>query len=333
MRRSGLCAFVVAACIVLLLPAASARSDHAKDAAGTIVYDSWTALWGWTSTDLYAIVDDGSAPRQLTSDASSEFDPRWSPDGSQLAYASDTESSNLQVYVADANAQNPRRITEGSKSWSSPSWSPDGRKLVVAGDTPGRDYASQIYTMNANGTGLRRITGTGGDKYPEWSPDGKWIAFSRYDGESDAFHLYLVRPDGSYLRRLSGGRLSAMAPSWSPDSRHIAFQGWTDENGDYNEINEPAQLYVIDVVTGKIRQLIDGLSWDELPCWSPDGTRIAFARSMAHGWAWARSPGGVGWVGAYLFTVTDLFVINVDGTGLKQLTNSPHTVEQSCDWK
>jgi len=100
-----------------------------------------------------------------------------------------------------------------------------------------RTDVNRIVTMRADGTGLRTLSRLpaglerGGDVKPAWSPDGRWIAFARDvpAGGSDRLWLYRMRPDGSSLRRLTGGpALSAAStfdsmPAWSPDGRTIAF--------------------------------------------------------------------------------------------------------------
>lgn len=348
MKRSmGLLSCIVVV-LAVLVPTAPARSSSTTDVIGTIVYESWVGSWGFAAADLYSISSDGTGEQKLTSDGmASEMSPEWSPDRTRLAYVSDNGTAfsptrvqpskpGQNVYVSNADGTNPRRITKakGNKSWVSPSWSPDGRKLVVGGYNP-VNYTGAIYSVSADGTALRKITRGPYDQSPKWSPDGKWIVFLRFVEESGQWHLHLVRPDGSGLRRLTQGSSNILGPSWSPDSRHIAYLVW---EVDANFVTVSGNVHVIDIGTGKVHQVTRESGLNESPCWSPDGTRIAFAHSPVTFGAFAYVPRGVtgsytGWVGAFFQPGTDLYVINVDGTGLKQLTNSPQSSELGCDWK
>lgn len=93
-----------------------------------------------------------------------------------------------------------------------PALSPDGAKIAF---TSNRDGNLEIYVMNVDGSGLKRVTDSSGiDEYPTWSPDGQWIAFhSNRDGD---FEIYIARPDGSDVRQLTNNDADDTQPSWSP---------------------------------------------------------------------------------------------------------------------
>src|SRR5688500_8492524 len=99
-----------------------------------------------------------------------------------------------------------------------PAWSPDGRRLVYESRRHGR---AQLYVMNADGTGERRLTNSvGEDTHPSWSPDGALIVFDSY--RDSVFNLYVIRADGTGERRFTqsppGARGEfARHPAWSPD--------------------------------------------------------------------------------------------------------------------
>ncbi|MFC1935775.1 hypothetical protein ACFLX9_03335 [Chloroflexota bacterium] len=128
-----------------------------------------------------------------------------------------------------------------------------------------RDGNAEIYTSNARGTDLRRLTyAEASDSAPRWSPDGKRIAFvSARDGVQS---LYVMDADGSNSTRVfaAGDR-----PSWSPDSQTLALTASVD--GRY-------AIYLVQTDGSNQRQLTSGNADEWCPSWSPDGSRIAFLR-------------------------------------------------------
>ena len=100
-----------------------------------------------------------------------------------------------------------------------PAWSPDGRKLAFVSR---RDGNSEIYVMNADGSGQENLTRQpASDSHPSWSPDGRKIVFvSRRDGNSE---IYVMNADGSGLRNVTRTPSNDLDPAWSPDGRAIAF--------------------------------------------------------------------------------------------------------------
>ena len=110
-----------------------------------------------------------------------------------------------------------------------PAWSPDGRKIAFDGTT--RDGKSEIYVINADGSGKRRLTRTAGQEFgPAWSPDGRKIAFSR--GPNGHQQVYVMNADGSGQRRLTHLPAHNIASplAWLPDGKitFVSFHGPND---------------------------------------------------------------------------------------------------------
>lgn len=106
---------------------------------------------------------------------------------------------------------------------------------------------------------------------PAWSPDGKWIAFQMSRGDSQP-DLYLVKPDGSGLKRITRNPGHDGCPAWSPDGRRLAF--CSDRSGSFD-------VWVMDVETGRSRRFTRARSIEWNPDWSPDGRSIAFGSDRA----------------------------------------------------
>jgi TolB protein len=183
---------------------------------------------------------------------------------------------------------------------SYPFWSPDGSRIVFQSNRI--DENSEIYVMNADGSGLVRLTSAPGDDLtPAWSPDGEWIVFqSHRDGNPE---IYRMRPDGSEQVNLTNDRVEDSHPKWSPDSRRIIFDRPVD--GDNDEIWE------MDIDGGDLRRITDDPSRDTYSSISPDGARIVWRRRF-------RDPEAEGGFGN-----SEVFVMNRDGSDPVNLTNHP----------
>jgi TolB protein len=169
---------------------------------------------------LYVVNADGSGLRRLTRIETYTNRPVvWSPDGRTIYYGR---------YLVSADGSGARRLPY--KALTAAVWSPDGRRIAFTrarGRTgPGpccSASATDIYVMNADGSGTRKLTHNNARFYaePAWSPDGRQIAFrSTRNGNRD---IYVMNADGSGKRNLTRNPANDVRPSWSPDGRRIAF--------------------------------------------------------------------------------------------------------------
>jgi Tol biopolymer transport system component len=166
-----------------------------------------------------------------------------------------------------------------------PAWSPDGRRIAFASNRGGN---FDIYVMNANGTGVARVTSEPrADRYPAWAPNGTLLAYRGYAGATGGSQIFVAHPDGSgasALPKTFGGD----QPSWAPDSRRIAFTNTTTSPGPVVEVTDTV-THVTSAITGGA-----GAS-DRYPAWAPDGSSIAFRRLDTTGQGrevWAVAPSG-----------------------------------------
>jgi|GEM_PF-2141578 len=141
-------------------------------------------------------------------------------------------------------------------------------KIVFTSD---RDGNAEIYSCNADGSNIKRLTNsTGVDDQAAWSPDGKHIAF--VSDRTSIPEIYVMNADGSNVIRRTFTESYSGHPTWSPDGTKIAYS---------SIINGNTSIWVVGATSGLPSLLFDGDTQDDQPAWSPDGTRIAFASNLA----------------------------------------------------
>ena len=167
----------------------------------TIVFVSWRDGNG----EVYAMDADSSSPRNLTQDPAKDVRPVWSPDGRRIAFVSGRDRQS-EIYVMNADGSGKRNLTRNRAKDDLPTWSPDGRRIAFVRATRSkrgplgviRFWGYELYVVNADGSGLRRLPLDPRSKsysllHPlVWSPDGRTI----HSGP------HLIRTDGRASRRL-----------------------------------------------------------------------------------------------------------------------------------
>lgn len=176
--------------------------------------------------DIFAVDVSGMNMKQLTNAAGYEDQPAWSPTGGRIAYHHFEFEGRSDIWVMAPDGSGQLNLTADMPTTglrSSPAWSKDGTRIAFSQiETTVAGSEASIWTMRADGTDKRKLTGTftGFDASPTWSSDGRSIAFARYyNGDRD---ITIVDVNGNVSRRIALPGLQG-APSWSPDGRWIAF--------------------------------------------------------------------------------------------------------------
>lgn len=196
-----------------------------------------------------------------------------------------------------------------------PAWSPSGKWIAFTRDTGGGVIVG-LFVMRTNGTHTRQVTEKikptkYEDSAPQWSPDGTRLVFQRLNKVTGLFAVFTVRIDGTHDRRLTPWNLGAGGnPDWSPDGHWILFQSHIEDG-------MPRDVCVVHP-NGTDRhcltQATETASFFRAG-FSPDGTMITTA--MVPGVGAAGNP--------------DVFVMNADGTDLRDITNTVRW-ESTSDW-
>jgi dipeptidyl aminopeptidase/acylaminoacyl peptidase len=331
--RGGFCRSVLlVALIVVAATAAQAQSfDSAQDRQG-LTSDS---LWRWEFVGGVEISPDGTKIayvqisvaedkdtyrsaiwvaelpsgrlQQMSASDARNFSPRWSPDGTRLAFLSTRGGGAPQIYILAMDGGEARQVTQLKNGAGNIEWSPDGKWLAFT------SLVSPKVEEEKREPGKER------------APKEKIITRLRYRFDGAGYlpegyaHIFVVSAEGgpsaplgtSEPRQLTAGDFHDGAPAWSPDGKQIAFSAVRKPDAEH-QMND-SEIYVVPVEggtsgslsAGEPKALTDRRGPDANPVWSPDGKRIAYVGMDEN----LRS-----------YDVMRLYVMEADGSGRRELT-------------
>ncbi|HEX3266505.1 MAG TPA: hypothetical protein VHQ98_00820 [Gaiellaceae bacterium] len=222
----------------------------------------------------------------------------------QIAYVGKIpELHRYALYTINSDGSDRQLITPrgGVAGYTTFTWSPDGQQITFAGGT---DDNQQIAVVNANGSGLKRLTaGALSSRNPSWSPDGTLIVFERDDAASRS-QVWVMRPDGTGKRKLTHSAQQNEWPAWSPGGDKILFERYF--SGTHMELYTMSPDGADKLRIARVRTRPDAGGW-YCACadWSPDGKKIAYEAVATE----TQKP--------------DIFVMNANGKRKRRLTRHP----------
>jgi len=267
-------------------------------------------------SNIWVVDVAGGAPRRFTAGPRRDLEPRWSPDGSRLAFLSErTAKDKLQLYVMPADGGEATKLTALDNGVSAIAWAPDGARLAfvsaVGGykepegedekrkSRPARvitsvkyrfngegfiyDRRPHVFVVSLDGASPTQITdGDFIDADPTWSPDGESLVFAsaRHGArdDDDASDLWRVPAKGGTPQRLTATAGPVMLPAFSPDGRAIAFLA----RAELNAYGRNVQLFTVPADGGQATCVTSALdrscgALHVRPSWSPDGRSLTVA--------------------------------------------------------
>ncbi|MGH2583831.1 MAG: prolyl oligopeptidase family serine peptidase [Dehalococcoidia bacterium] len=225
---------------------------------------------GYRSAIWIAPVDGGGST-QFTTGTKRDTAPRWSPDGSRLAFLSDRDDTS-QLYVIPAAGGEPKRLTNLPDGAGLPVWSPDGTRIAFSA-TVQQEPAPE-----------------GPEARKRWEQRPRHVDFARYKGDGFGYtydhnsHIFIVPADGSREPlQITHGRFDDRDPAWSPDGATVAFCSTRHETREEDTL---VDLFLIPAEGGESRS-IARLGRLAGPAFSPDGSEIAVYATTDDGRDWS----------------------------------------------
>lgn len=265
-------------------------------------------------TEIWVMNADGTDQMRLTYNALYDGAPSWSPDASHIVFTRWWLDANQRVW-SGIFRMNPDGSSEACLDsfpdtyCGPPRVSPDKSQIVF-------DQSGEVWIMNADGTQAHSLT-TGSEQgsYPDWSPDGSRIVYSRQGPEG--MRIYTMSPTGTdTVKVLETGVANSfqVQPRYSPDGTKIAYV----DNRGIGGNPDMTWIYVMGADGSNptpVTPLTDGLR--DWPTWSPDGTRIAYRDNYRNGGADRDA---------------EIYSIGIDGTGETNVSRYPAAHDISPDW-
>jgi Tol biopolymer transport system component len=254
---------------------------------------------GPSSVQLFISDADGSAERPLLSSDSRDYNPVWSKDGQWIAFTSERNGS-ADLYRVKPDGTGLELLTASPSYDDQADYSPDGQHLVFVSTRADGNADLWIHDLRTHHESPL-TSGPGGDFRPAWSPDGKWIAFSSDRGSTmpmgrgrwehlQLADIYLVRPDGSGLKRITTPGNFCGSPKFSADSARLV--AYCMDAQDTLEIRRPnprpeneldkratldTRLVSIDIATGAMSDIQAGPGAKFNPSFLP-GDAVGYVR-------------------------------------------------------
>ena len=260
----------------------------------------------WDSS-IWIVNSDGSKTRDLIKGSS----PRWSPDGTRLAFIAPDDQEQAQIFVRWMDAEGAiSQLTRLQESPANLHWSPDGSHLSFTLRVDAENPTSRHW-----GISLPKPEGA------QWTPDPRIVEQLAYRADRVGFldegfqHIFVVPAEGGTPRQLTNGDFNYGAPIWEPSGHALLFSGLLIEDADYRW--QESEIYRLDAESGDINQVTSRKGPDTRPVPSPDGSMIAY---VGHDTT------------TFDYIESALYVMNADGSSPRILTEGLDRTPSALHW-
>lgn len=287
-----------------------------------------------TMGDIFSIRPNGIGLFRVTHSGKHRVgtEPNPSPDGRWIAYmvAPENDLDHGRLFKIHPNGEGRTRLSSSCTGTCQgdgfPNWSRSGRQIAfqrLSSADPTQPVGFfAIFLMRSDGTRVRQVTQRSGDpsqparfddQAPSWAPDGSHLAFERFSNAKGHQAIFTVRLDGTGVRRITPWHLDASQPDYSPDGRWIAFR--SNESSDIK-----GNIWLVRPNGNRLHDVTHTRAgegkWQSCG-FSPDGRFIVSALNRIVGGDQQNA---------------DVYVMNLDGTGRRNVTDTPRYWESAPDW-
>lgn len=254
---------------------------------------------------IWLISANGGEAEKLTSEENGVSAFRWSPDGKQIAFITrdtpkdkearekrkkdkfdtitvDRDLNYSHLWTINLESKDKKRLTEGEFSVQTPQWSPDGRWLVYAASKAGAQESiftdisdnrdTDLFVIAASGGTPRKLTtNPSADANPQWSPDGRWIAYAaNTDSWASKTDILLLPVEGGAPKNLTASFIESAGGglTWSPDGKTLYFS---------SSVGMYLHVYSVPATGGAVTPITSGNRNYTAFDLSADGKRLAYA--------------------------------------------------------
>lgn len=259
-------------------------------------------------SNIWISNSDGTKVRQLTHGNQRDYAPRWSNDGKKLAFLSNQDDAKIKLYLMYVDTKETITLTNTATPPSAVSWSADDRQLAFTQFVP--ETKKSLLSIPAKPEGA------------DWNAPPIYIDELNYRADGAGYlkpgksQLFTLGVDGGTPRQRTFTSHDYGSPIWSKDGKSLIFSANLHDNEEL--VPNDSEIYQLDLTTGKVKALTTRFGPDRSPVLSPDGKKIAFTGSddTYQG-----------------YQVTNLYVMNTDGSDIKNLTASLDRDADNPQWE
>lgn len=257
---------------------------------------------------LWILNSDGTGHVKLTSHDKNESNPRWSPDGTRIAFSSSTDDDGSEIYVYWVESGKLARITQLESSPGGLSWSPDGDQIA--------------FTMKVPESNPELVKPPKKPQGAEWAKSPRVTTRLKHESDGVGYvdpgfsHIFVVPAEGGTARQITSGDYHHDSrPVWTPDGEELIFAANRHENWAHDRRN--SELYSVSISDGTIQPLTERYGPDYNPVVSPDGSKIAYLGYDDE---------------IQTYQVSRLYVMNLDGTRIREIKTNLDRSLSNITW-
>jgi dipeptidyl aminopeptidase/acylaminoacyl peptidase len=258
---------------------------------------------------LWTVRTDGSQHRQLTTGDQPQASPRWSPDGSRIAFVTRGDDGP-EIYLFWLETGESARLTQLERAPRDLAWSPDGSQIAFSMLVP--EAPPHLASLPPRPEGAQWAEAPLVETRVRHEADGSGYIEPGYN------HIFVVPADGGSPRQITSGTFHHRGPVWTPDGRSILFSA--NRNPDWEYQRRESEIHSVAIADGRVTTLTDRDGPDGDPAMAPDGSLIAYTGFDDR---------------IQTYQTTDLYFMNADGsrsrTVMDQLDRSVSSPVWSAD--